>query len=101
MAARAFADPEAKRSFGTVAQFFDNQAGRASAVHKDGHLWPLDDHTDVKPFIAVGLWNQGLFVFVRGLGPKRLPGPLWVGGVLHSVAVPRRGGPRDGEWPEG
>jgi hypothetical protein len=63
MAARARANPEAKRSVSTVAQFFDNEAGRACAIHKHGHLWPLDDDADVKPFIAVGFRDHGLFVF--------------------------------------
>ncbi len=63
MTARALADPEAKRSVSAVAQFFDNEAGRACAIHKDAHLWPLDDDADVKPFIAVGFRNHGPFVF--------------------------------------
>jgi len=75
MAARALADPEAKRSVSTVAQFFDNQTGRGSAIHKDGHVRPLDNDTGVKPFVAVGFRDYRLFVFTGVLGSQRLPGP--------------------------
>ena len=64
MTGRALANPEAKGSAITVAQFLDNQAGRARAIHKDGHLRPLDDDADVKPFIAVGFRYHSLFILV-------------------------------------
>jgi hypothetical protein len=67
MTARALADPDAERSVSTVAQFFDNEAGRACAIHKDANLWPLADDAGVKPFIAVRFRNHCLFVFARVL----------------------------------
>lgn len=79
---------------------FDNEAGRARAIHKNGHLGPLDDDADVKPLIAVGFRNYGPFVLAGVLGSERLPGPTWMGDVLHGVTAARRVSRAKVEWPE-
>ena len=89
MTARALADPQAKRSVNTIAQFLDHQARRACTIYKDAHLRPLDDNADMKPFIAVWFRNYRPFVFVGVLGSECLPGPTRMGDVLHGVTVAR------------
>jgi hypothetical protein len=73
-----------------VAQFFDNQARRTCAIHKDSR--PLDDDTGVKPFIAIGFRNHGLLVLAEALGSEGLPGPTRMGDILYGVTVPLRVG---------
>src|SRR5437879_1315734 len=100
MTARALADPQAKRSVSPAAQFFDIEAGRGCAIHKDAHSRPLDDDTGVKPFIAIGFRNYGPFVLAGTLRSELLPSPKWMGDVLHSVTVAHRVGRAKVEWPE-
>src|SRR5215467_5681791 len=100
MPARALADPEAKRTSRVVAQLLDDEAGSGCAIHKHADRGPFYDKADMEPFIAVGFWDDGLFVLIRALGAQRLPGPAGVGGVLHGMAVPGRVGGAKIERPE-
>src|SRR5262245_27151545 len=100
MAAGALADPEPQRSARPSAQFLDRQAGRTRAIHKDRDVRALDHDAGVKPFIAVGFRDDGLFVLVGAFRPELFPGPGWMGDVLHRVTVARRVGRPKVEWPE-
>src|SRR5262249_33111223 len=63
-------------------------------------LRPLDDDAGVKPFVAVGFRNYGLFVLAGTLRSELLPGPKWMGDVLDRVTVALRVGRTKIEWPE-
>ncbi len=88
--ARPFPQPEPDRAVNTVAQFFDNEAGRSCAIHKDAHVGPLDNGTGVKPLIAVELRDYRPFVLAGAFRPKNLPRPRRLRNILHGMAVALR-----------
>jgi hypothetical protein len=100
MPAGTLAHPEPNRAVNAIAQFVNNQARRTCVIHKHAHLRPLDDDTDVKPFVAVGLRHHRLLVFAELLRSENLPAPTWIGDILDSVTVALRVRRPKVEWPE-